>query len=102
MRSLFLAHSLDLIIKFWDLDCGWPYHHTTEDTIDNISQNSLEITGRTVLQYIYETFNPELGFIEKFSSKNTFFNNPFVIGAGILIIGVSIAIVIKRAVIKKY
>jgi len=94
--------TLDLVIKFWDLDCGWPYHHTSEDTLDNISHNSLKITGRTVLQYIYETFNPELGFIEKFSSKNTFFSNPFVIGAGILLIGVSIAIVIKRAVIKKY
>ncbi len=94
--------TLDLIIKFWDLDCGWPYHHTSEDTIDNISENSLKITGRTVLQYIYETFNPELGFIEKFSSKNKFFSNPFVIGAGILIIGFSILIVIKRAIIKKY
>ncbi|MHA1476515.1 MAG: M28 family peptidase [Promethearchaeota archaeon] len=94
--------TLDLIIKFWDLDCGWPYHHTTEDTLEHISPESLEITGRTVLQYIYESFDPELGFIEKFSSKNTFFNNPFVIGAGIFIIGVSIAIVIKRAVIKKY
>ena len=94
--------TLDLIIKFWDLTCGWPYHHTKADNIDNISQKSLEITGRTVLQFTYETYNPELDFIEKFSSKETFFNNPFVIWAGILIIGVSIVIVINRTIIKKY
>jgi len=93
--------TLDLVIKFWDLECGWPYHHTTEDNLDNISQESLEITGRTVLQYVYETFNPELGFIEFFSSKETFFSNPFVIGAGILIIGFGIAILIKRATLKE-
>lgn len=89
--------TLDLIIDFDDLTCGWPYHHTTADNIDNISQDSLKITGRTVLQFIYETYNPELDFFKKFSSKETFFSNPFVIGAGILIIGVSIAILIKKA-----
>jgi len=96
--------TLDLIINFdaTDDDCLWPYHHTSGDTIENISQESLKITGRTVLQYIYETFNPELGFIEKFSNKDTFFSNPFVIGAGILIIGVTIVIVIKKATIKEY
>ncbi len=93
--------TLDLIIKFWDLTCGWPYHHTSEDTLEHISRDSLEITGRTVIQFIYEVYNPELGFIEKFSSKETFFSNPIVIGAGILIIGVSIAILIKKAVMKK-
>ncbi len=94
--------TLDLIIKFWDKNCGWPYHHTTEDSLENISQDSLEITGRTVLQFVYETYNPELDFIAKFSSKETFFNNPFVIWAGILIIGVSIVVVYRRTVIKKY
>ena len=94
--------TLDLIINFGDENCGWPYHHTLGDTLEHISQDSLKITGRTVLQFVYETYHPELGFIEKFSSKETFFSNPFVIGAGILIIGVSIAIVIKRTVIKKY
>jgi Zn-dependent M28 family amino/carboxypeptidase len=94
--------TLDLIIEFDEPNCGWPYHHTSGDTLENISPESLEITGRTVLQYVYETFDPELGFIEKFSSKETFFSNPIVIGAGILIIGVVIAIVIKSSVIKKY
>ena len=94
--------TLDLIIKFWDTDCGWPYHHTSGDTLEHISNKSLEITGRTVLQFVYETYNPELDFFEKFTSKETFFSNPFVIGAGILIIGISIAIIIKRAIIKEY
>ena len=94
--------TLDLVIKFWDTDCGWPYHHTTEDNLENISPESLEITGRTVLQYVYETFNPELGFIELFSSRETFFSNPFVIGAGVLIIGVIVVIVIKKSTIKEY
>ena len=94
--------TLDLVIKFWDTECGWPYHHTTEDTLENISPESLEITGRTVLQYVYETFNPELGFIALFSSRETFFSNPFVIGAGILIIGLGIAVIIKKATLKEY
>ena len=94
--------TLDLVIKFWDTECGWPYHHTTEDNLENISPESLEITGRTVLQYVYETFNPELGFIALFSSRETFFSNPFVIGAGILIIGLGIAVIIKKATLKEY
>ncbi|QEE16533.1 M28 family peptidase [Promethearchaeum syntrophicum] len=94
--------TLDLIIEFDNLNCGWPYHHTSGDTIENISEESLEITGRTALQYVYETFDPTLGFIEKFSSKETFFSNPYVIGTGILIIGVGIAIVIKSTFFKKY
>lgn len=41
-----------LVIKFWDTDNGWPYHHTQSDNIDNIDIQSLEITGTTVLEYI--------------------------------------------------
>ena len=58
--------------------------------------------GRTVLQFIFETYNPKLGFIEKFSSKETFFNNLFVMGAWIIIIGVSIVILIKKAATMNY
>ncbi|MFX1390425.1 MAG: M28 family peptidase [Promethearchaeota archaeon] len=47
--------SADLIINFWN-NPGWPYHHTIQDDIANISKTSLEITGRTVEQFIYNNF----------------------------------------------
>jgi len=48
--------SADLIIKFWDTPSEWPYHHTTNDDISHISNNSLEITGKTVEQFIYNNY----------------------------------------------
>jgi len=48
--------SADLIIKFWDAPIEWPYHHTINDDISHISNNSLEITGKTVEQFIYNNF----------------------------------------------
>jgi hypothetical protein len=48
--------SADLIIKFWDAPSEWPYHHTTNDDISHISNNSLEITGKTVEQFIYNNY----------------------------------------------
>jgi hypothetical protein len=48
--------SADLIIKFWDAPIEWPYHHTTNDDISHISNNSLEITGKTVEQFIYNNY----------------------------------------------
>ncbi|MHA2429774.1 MAG: M28 family peptidase [Promethearchaeota archaeon] len=47
--------SADLIIKFWD-NPEWPYHHTTQDDVSHISNMSLEITGRTVEQFIYNNY----------------------------------------------
>ncbi len=47
--------SADLIINFWD-NPGWPYHHTTEDDLSHISNTSLEITGKTVEQFIYNNY----------------------------------------------
>jgi hypothetical protein len=47
--------SADLIINFWD-NPGWPYHHTTQDNITYISNTSLEITGKTVEQFIYNNY----------------------------------------------
>ncbi|MFX0026873.1 MAG: M28 family peptidase [Candidatus Hermodarchaeota archaeon] len=47
--------SADLIIKFWD-NPAWPYHHTTQDDLSHISNMSLEITGRTVEQFIYNNY----------------------------------------------
>ena len=54
----FLAYgipSADLIINFWN-NPNWPYHHTTEDNLSHISNTSLQITGRTVEQFIYNRF----------------------------------------------
>ena len=48
--------SADLIIKFWNQPAEWPYHHTTDDDISHISNNSLEITGKTVEQFIYNNY----------------------------------------------
>ncbi|MBY8979174.1 MAG: M28 family peptidase [Candidatus Lokiarchaeota archaeon] len=48
--------SADLIIKFWNQPVEWPYHHTTGDDISHISNYSLEITGKTVEQFIYNNY----------------------------------------------
>ena len=48
--------SADLIIKFWDAPIEWPYHHTTNDDLSHISSTSLEITGKTVEQFIYNNY----------------------------------------------
>jgi len=45
----------DLIINFWS-NPNWPFHHTTQDTLSNIANNSLEITGKTVEQFIYNNY----------------------------------------------
>ena len=47
--------SADLIINFWD-NPNWPYHHSTQDDINSISNSSLEITGETVEQFIYNNY----------------------------------------------
>jgi glutaminyl-peptide cyclotransferase len=54
--------SADLIINFWSTSNPWPYHHTISDNIDNISQESLEITGKTIEKFIYNHYlnSPEI------------------------------------------
>jgi len=47
--------SADLIINFWN-NPNWPYHHTTEDNLSHISNYSLEVTGRTIEQFIYNNY----------------------------------------------
>lgn len=47
--------SADLIIKFWN-NPDWPYHHTTDDDLNNISKKSLKVTGRTIEQFIYNNY----------------------------------------------
>ncbi len=45
----------DLIINFWN-DQNWAFHHTTGDNLNNTDKYSLEITGRTVEQFIYNNY----------------------------------------------
>ncbi|MFX1497159.1 MAG: M28 family peptidase [Promethearchaeota archaeon] len=47
--------SADLIIKFWN-NPDWPYHHTTKDNLSKISNMSLDITGKTIEQFIYNNY----------------------------------------------
>lgn len=47
--------SADLIINFWN-NPAWPYHHTTEDKLSHISNYSLEVTGKTVEQFICNNY----------------------------------------------
>ncbi|MHA1932011.1 MAG: M28 family peptidase [Promethearchaeota archaeon] len=47
--------SADLIINFWN-DPNGLFHHTTEDNINNTDESSLEVTGRTVEQFIYNNY----------------------------------------------
>ncbi len=47
--------SADLIINFWD-NPNWPFHHTTQDDINNIANISLDITGKTVEQFIHNNY----------------------------------------------
>lgn len=47
--------SADLIINFWN-NPSWSYHHTINDTLKHITNESLEITGKTVEQFIYNNY----------------------------------------------
>ena len=47
--------SADLIINFWNNPL-WPFHHTTQDNLSHVSGESLEVTGRTVEQFIYNNY----------------------------------------------
>lgn len=49
----------DLIINFWN-NPNWPYHHTKEDNLSHISKRSLEITGKTIEQFIYNNYLDDL------------------------------------------
>jgi Zn-dependent M28 family amino/carboxypeptidase len=54
--------SADLIINFWN-DPSWSYHHTTQDDLSHISNFSLEVSGKTVEQFIYNNYVKEISNI---------------------------------------
>lgn len=94
--------TLDLIIKFWDLENGWPYHHTHQDTLENISPESLDLTGKTLLQFVYQNFNIES------KTESPFFSNTsnlelilYSLGVGSLFIIGGITIYYKKKKSKK-
>jgi Zn-dependent M28 family amino/carboxypeptidase len=95
--------TLDLIIKFFDKDNGWPYHHTSSDTIDFISATSLEITGRTLLHFVSTYYVPSNGtsspptFISPPSSNPSIFDDPLVVYT---LIGVVAAIIFTFIILK--
>ena len=47
--------SADLIINFWD-NPNWPFHHTISDNITYIESTNLQVTGRTIEQFIYNNY----------------------------------------------
>lgn len=47
--------SADLIINFWD-NPDWDFHHTISDNITYVRSDSLQVTGRTVEQFIYNNY----------------------------------------------
>ena len=56
--------SADLIINFWD-NPDWPYHHTIQDDISHISNYSLEVTGKTIEQFLFNNYFVNLSNIYK-------------------------------------
>ena len=98
--------SADLIIKFWDEPAEWPYHHTTGDDISHISNNSLEITGRTVEQFIYNNYYNNTvqyqGFSPWSDDFNLLDNELFVVILIIIpIFGLAVAILWYRSRVRK-
>ncbi len=89
----FIEHmpTADLIINFFD-NPNWPYHHTQEDDLSHISKKSLEITGKTIEQFIYNNYLDDL-------NKNYQGNHPWeedtnFLNAELLIIIISFAALI--------
>ncbi|MHA1146809.1 MAG: M28 family peptidase [Promethearchaeota archaeon] len=55
----------DLVINFWN-NPDWPYHHTTEDDTSHISRTSLERTGKTIEQFIYNLYHKDSDYKSDF------------------------------------
>jgi len=76
-----------LIINFWN-NPNWPYHHTTSDDIAHISKESLEVTGKTVEQFIFNNFMKDSDYIGNYPWDDHIPPTDFII----FIIGVAIII----------
>ena len=84
--------TLDLIIKFWDTSNGWAFHHTHNDTLDNISQASLEITGKTALSFLFNILGPNSSTTDGIFTPGSTFREKeiyFVLG-GIVLVGAGV------------
>ena len=91
----------DLIINFWN-NPNWPYHHTTLDNIDHISKASLEVSGKTVEQFIYNNYyNTSLQQNKWFDDINLLdTETTIIIISAISILGIiSIIILIRKKII---
>jgi hypothetical protein len=60
--------TVDLIINFWNKDAGWPYHHTTNDTIENIDINSIKKIGYTLETWLKD-FYIEQAYVDNFDDE---------------------------------
>ena len=98
--------SADLIIKFGGQPPEWPYHHTTEDDISHISNNSLEITGKTVEQFIYNNYynnsNQHQGNFPWRDDFNLLDSELFILlMISLPIIGITVVVLILRSRLKR-
>ncbi len=98
--------SADLIINFWN-NPSWPFHHTVNDDLTSISNNSLEVTGKTVEQFIYNNYlmqnktytgnYPWTGDINLLSTEVV----NIILIIAFLFFGITIFFLIKRYLVKK-
>jgi len=83
--------SADLIINFW-ANPEWPHHHTTEDDLSHISRKSLEITGKTVEQFIYNNYYDKLN--KNYQGNYPWKQDTSYPDAGLIIIFISLIAVV--------
>jgi len=92
--------SADLIINFWS-NPNWPHHHKTTDTITYISRDSLEATGETVEQFVYNVWHKDSTYVSNYpwDVDNTTLPPEliiFLIGVAVVVSGSLIAIYYAR------
>jgi glutaminyl-peptide cyclotransferase len=86
-----LMPTLDLIINFYNPSSGWDYHHTHQDNLANIDEESLYITGSTLESFIYSYHGK--------TTWNENFTKWIIIGSvgGTFIIAIAVSVIfIKR------
>ncbi|MCJ7648880.1 MAG: M28 family peptidase, partial [Candidatus Lokiarchaeota archaeon] len=96
--------SADLIINFWN-NPSWSYHHTTHDDLSHISNQSLEITGKTIEQFIYNNYLdiPENNYIGNYPWHDDInFIDTDILTILIIVISVVAVTTISYNIYKKY